>query len=61
MFYNKTKPEYYAERIFFITSLLKKYCMDYEYIYELETVIPAVEYLYNLSDKLYCHYLGFKD
>jgi len=61
MYYDKQNPEYYAERIFFITSLVKKYCMDYDDIYELETIFPAIEYLYNLSDKLYCHYLNIKD
>ncbi len=61
MYKDRENPEYYAKRIFFMISMLKKYCMSYEDIYEIDIMYPAIEYLSNLSDKLYCYYLDIKD
>ena len=61
MFNDREKPQYYAERIFSMVSLIKKYCIDYDDIYEITAINPAIEYLFNLSDKLYCYYLNTED
>ena len=52
---NKQNPEYYAERIFCMIELIKNYCDRYDYISEIDTITPAVEYIYDLSDKLYSY------
>ena len=58
MYINKNKPEYYSERIFYMLSLLKNYCEDYDDIYEIETIIPAIEHTCKLADKLYSYFIN---
>jgi hypothetical protein len=55
---DKNKPEYYSERIFYMLSLLKNYCDNCDDIYEIETIMPAVEHTCKLADKLYSYFIN---